>query len=279
MPKPDKPAPTLVDSKSAKNSKPTETENSFEGLTFEVVEDEETNGERTRGRGVYLFPNLITTLALLSGFCSIILSTHGHFAKAAMAIYFSAVLDGLDGRVARMLHAQSAFGEQFDSLADMLSFGIAPAMLMYHFALQPLNRIGVACAFVFTACAAFRLARFNVQIGTVDKKYFIGLASPLAAILVTTAVVVAVDKSTWFNVSLLHTQMLAAVWVVTAGLLMVSNLRYFSFKEFDRKRVPFVVLVGIVLVLGLIIYDIPLGILTISVLYALSGIVTSWHKA
>lgn len=246
------------------------------GLTFEIIEEENHDGKKVRGKGIYLFPNLITTLSLLSGFVSILSSTQGKFKLAIICIFVSAVLDGLDGRLARLLNAQSAFGEQFDSITDMLAFGVAPAMLIYHWALQPLDRIGIACAFLFTACAAFRLARFNVQIGTVDKKYFIGLASPLAAILLTSLVRVGIDRPLTFDVTETSIQILAAVFSVITGLLMVSNSRYFSFKEFDKKRVPFSVLVVIVFILGLVLYDIPIGIFTLALIYALSGIWTTF---
>lgn len=247
----------------------------YDGLTFEVIEAEVAEGEQVVSRGVYLAPNLITTLSLLSGFYSILASTSGEFYKAALAIFLSAILDGADGRVARMLNAQSPFGEQYDSLADMLAFGIAPAILVYSFALQPLGRIGLGCAFVFTACGAFRLARFNVQVGIVDKKYFVGLASPLAAILVTSAVMVAIDHRQWVGQYDGLIMGLFAAWVVICGLLMVSNVKYYSFKEFDKKKVPFVALIIAVLVLSIAIYDIPVGILAIGIIYALSGIVTT----
>lgn len=246
----------------------------YDGLTFEVIETEVNEGRHVVSRGVYLAPNLITTLSLLSGFFSILASTQGQFYKAALAIFLSAILDGMDGRVARLLNAQSPFGEQYDSLADMLAFGVAPAILIYSYALQPLGRIGIACAFVFTACAAFRLARFNVQIGVVDKKYFVGLASPLAAILVTSSVMVAIDHGDWLNNPYVITGLCAA-WVVICGLLMVSNVKYYSFKEFDKKKVPFVALIIGVLVMGVVLYDIPVGILAIGVIYALSGIVST----
>ncbi|MGB2140584.1 MAG: CDP-diacylglycerol--serine O-phosphatidyltransferase [Psychrobacter sp.] len=247
----------------------------YEGLTFEVIEAEGAEGQQVVSRGVYLAPNLITTLSLLSGFYSILASTSGEFYKAALAIFLSAILDGADGRVARMLNAQSPFGEQYDSLADLLAFGIAPAILVYSFALEPLGRIGLGCAFVFTACGAFRLARFNVQVGIVDKKYFVGLASPLAAILVTAAVMVAIDHNEWVGQYDTLIMILFAAWVVICGLLMVSNVKYYSFKEFDKKKVPFVALIVAVLVLSILIYDIPVGILAIGVIYALSGIVTT----
>ena len=247
----------------------------YEGLTFEVIEAEGAEGQQVVSRGVYLAPNLITTLSLLSGFYSILASTSGEFYKAALAIFLSAILDGADGRVARMLNAQSPFGAQYDSLADLLAFGIAPAILVYSFALEPLGRIGLGCAFVFTACGAFRLARFNVQVGIVDKKYFVGLASPLAAILVTAAVMVAIDHNEWVGQYDTLIMILFAAWVVICGLLMVSNVKYYSFKEFDKKKVPFVALIVAVLVLSILIYDIPVGILAIGVIYALSGIVTT----
>jgi CDP-diacylglycerol--serine O-phosphatidyltransferase len=247
----------------------------YDGLTFEVIESEVAEGKQVVSRGVYLAPNLITTLSLLSGFYSILASTDGKFYQASLAIFLSAILDGADGRVARMLNAQSPFGEQYDSLADMLAFGIAPAILIYSFALEPLGRIGLGCAFVFTACGAFRLARFNVQVGIVDKKYFVGLASPLAAILVTSAVMVAIDHNEWVGQYDTLVIMLFAAWVVICGLLMVSNVKYYSFKEFDKKKVPFVVLIVGVLVMSIAIYDIPVGILAIGFIYALSGIVTT----
>ncbi|MDO4896558.1 MAG: CDP-diacylglycerol--serine O-phosphatidyltransferase [Moraxella sp.] len=247
--------------------------NNHDGITFEVVESEQLGDQKKVSRGVYLVPNLFTTASMLSAFFAIIASSEGRFDKACLAIFLSAILDGMDGRAARMLNAQSPFGEQLDSLADCIAFGLAPAVLIYHFALHELGRIGLASAFVFSACAAFRLARFNVQIGTVDKKYFIGVASPLAAILITSSVLVAKDHAH------LAPQMLAivcAVWTVICGLLMVSNVKYYSFKEFDRQKVPFVGLIIGVFVMGIVLYDIPVGVLAIGVIYALSGFWTTF---
>lgn len=251
-----------------------------DGLTFEVIEHERVADKTIAQKGVYLIPNSFTLLSLLAAFYSITQSALGgqeHFWRACVAIFISAILDGMDGRAARMFNAQSPFGEQLDSLADCVAFGLAPAVLMYHYALEPLGRIGIACAFVYAACATMRLARFNVQIGIVDKKYFIGVASPLAAILVSTFIMVSMDNrfAHSFNRADLGFQVTAAAWVVIAGFLMVSNLKYHSFKEFDKKRVPFVVLIVIVLILGIVLYDIPAGLLGISVVYALSGIVTA----
>ena len=244
----------------------------YDGLTFEVIEQETQNGKADIGYGVYLIPNLITSLSMLAAFFSIVSSSDGQFYKASLAIFLSAILDGMDGRAARLLNAQSAFGEQYDSLADMVAFGLAPTVLVYHFALKDMGRLGVACAFVFVACAAFRLARFNVQIGSVDKKYFIGVASPLAAILLTSSVMVAKDHLLPLSP---FVSGCFAVWIVACGLLMVSNIKYYSFKEFDKQKVPFVALIVAVLVMGIVQYDIPVGILAIGVVYALSGFVST----
>lgn len=258
-----------------KNDLDTDLHDDVDGLTFEVVETEQLGDTKKVSRGVYLVPNLITTASMLSAFFSITSSANGDFTKACLAIFLSAILDGMDGRAARLLNAQSPFGEQFDSLADCIAFGLAPAILMYHFALVDLGRFGLACAFVFVACAAFRLARFNVQIGLVDKKYFIGLASPLAAILVTSSVMVAKDYSNFTPQTLAF---ICAAWIVICGLLMVSNVKYYSFKEFDRQKVPFVALIVGVLVMGAVQYDIPVGVLAIGVIYALSGFWTTIIK-
>lgn len=256
--------------------KPKQDAHSFDGITFEVEEEEHTQeGGKVKRRGIYLWPNLITTAALLSGFYSIVASMNNDFIHAIYAIFLAALLDGLDGRVARAIGAQSAFGEQYDSLSDLLAFGIAPAILMYSWALDGLGRIGLAACFVYTACAAFRLARFNVQIGVVDKRYFIGIASPLAAIIVISLVWVSRDYSMLIDIKSSSVQVTYAFIMIIVGLLMVSNVKYYSFKQVDRKRVPFFVMIPVVLVLALITYDIPLGILLVSVVYALSGFVTT----
>lgn len=247
----------------------------FEGLTFEVVEEEDTEVGKVHRRGIYLWPNLITTAALLCGFYSIIASMNGEFQRAIYAIILAALFDGLDGRVARAIGAQSPFGEQFDSLSDLLAFGVAPAILMYSWSANDLGRIGLACCFVYTACAAFRLARFNVQIGVVDKKYFIGVASPLAAIMIICSVWVQRDFHDVIDLNSLWIQLVNVITMVIVGLLMVSNLKYFSFKVMDRKRVPFVLLLPIVFILAAMTYNIPLGLLIISVVYAISGIFTT----
>ena len=251
-------------------------DHSFDGITFEVEEEEQTHeGQKVKRRGIYLWPNLITTAALLSGFYSIIASMNGNFNQAIYAIFLAALLDGLDGRVARAIGAQSAFGEQYDSLSDLLAFGVAPAILMYSWSLHDLGRIGLACCFIYTACAAFRLARFNVQIGVVDKRYFIGIASPLAAVTVISMVWVGRDFPLLFDLKDIVVQVVNCVVMVSIGLLMISNIKYYSFKQMDRKRVPFVVMLPVVLIFAAITYNIPVGILIVSILYILSGLVTT----
>ncbi|AZN63020.1 CDP-diacylglycerol--serine O-phosphatidyltransferase [Acinetobacter johnsonii] len=260
------------ESESSPRSMPT-----FDGITFEVEEEEHTQeGQKVKRRGIYLWPNLITTAALLSGFYSIIASMNGNFQQAIYAIFLAALLDGLDGRVARAIGAQSAFGEQYDSLSDLLAFGVAPAILMYSWSLDSLGRIGLACCFVYTACAAFRLARFNVQIGVVDKRYFIGVASPLAAIIIISLVWVGLDFPEIFDIRERGIQAISAAVIVSVGLLMISNIKYYSFKTVDRKRVPFFVLPIAVFIFAAITYNIPVGILVISLIYALSGFITTF---
>lgn len=252
-------------------------ESAFDGITFEVEEEEHTHeGQKVKRRGIYLWPNLITTAALLSGFYSIIASMNGEYTQAVYAIFIAALFDGLDGRVARAIGAQSPFGEQFDSLSDLLAFGVAPAILMYSWSLHDLGRIGLAACFVYTACAAFRLARFNVQIGVVDKRYFIGVASPLAAVMIISLVLVARDFPAVFDLRETGIQITNAVTIIAVGLLMISNIKYYSFKTVDRKRVPFAVLPIMVFVLAAVTYNIPVGILVISLIYALSGFVTTF---
>lgn len=252
-------------------------EHAFDGITFEVEEEEHTQeGQKVKRRGIYLWPNLITTAALLSGFYSIIASMNGDYTQAVYAIFIAALLDGLDGRVARAIGAQSPFGEQFDSLSDLLAFGVAPAILMYSWSLHDLGRLGLAACFVYTACAAFRLARFNVQIGVVDKRYFIGVASPLAAVMIISLVLVARDFPAVFDLREKGIQAINAAVIISVGLLMISNIKYYSFKTVDRKRVPFAVLPIIVFILAAVTYNIPVGILIISIIYALSGFVTTF---
>lgn len=241
----------------------------------DLVEEVSEGGKKVRHRGVYLLPNLFTTGALFGGFYAIVSAMNGNFTHAAIAIFVSMLLDGMDGRVARMTNTQSAFGEQYDSLADMVSFGVAPALVVFSWVLQDLGRWGWAAAFIYMACAALRLARFNTQIGVVDKKYFIGLASPAAASVVAGVVWVwsaETPESPW--------GILVAIVTALTGLLMVSNFRYTSFKSLDfRGRVPFAFMLLVVLVFAsLIIYQ-EQGIMAIAVLYALSAPAAKGAKA
>ena len=234
----------------------------------EVVEEELVEGARVRRKGIYLLPNLFTTSALFAGFFAVIAGINGDFTAASVAIFIAMVLDGLDGRVARMTSTQSAFGAEYDSLSDMLSFGVAPALVAFTWILQDIGKTGWVVAFLYVACAALRLARFNVQIGSVDKKWFIGLPSPSAAALVAASV--------WtfhsFDAEAFGFKLLMLVIVAAAGVLMVSNIRYYSFKDIDLKGpVPFVVLLAIVLGFVVISVEPSVMLLLLFGAYVVSG--------
>jgi len=238
---------------------------------FDDVEESAESGRKVRHRGVYLLPNLFTTGALFCGFYAVVSGMHHNFGHAAIAIFIAMLLDGMDGRVARMTNTQSAFGEQYDSLADMVSFGVAPALVMFSWVLQDLGRWGWAAAFVYTACAALRLARFNTQIGVVDKRYFIGLASPMAAAIIAATVLTLVNSNSDFQPTGVWAIGLALLTAST-GLLMVSNFRYTSFKSVDfRGRVPFSVMLLIVMAFALLIIYQEEGLLVLAVVYGLSA--------
>ena len=255
--------------------KPTdEQDDDYSGITFEVVEEEaNADGKKVRNKGIYLLPNLFTTAALFSGFYAIIASMQGRFEPAAIAIFCAALFDGMDGRVARMTNTQSAFGEQYDSLSDLVSFGVAPAILVFSWSLHALGKIGWICAFIYTVSAAFRLARFNVQIGSVDKRYFIGLASPLAAAIIASMVWAGTDNQ--IPRDMREIAIAASIITVFTGFLMVSNFKFYSFKELDRSRVPFAMMLPVVLVMGIVTYDLPIGLLAVSVVYASSAPLTA----
>lgn len=255
--------------------KPTdEQDDDYSGITFEVVEEEaNSEGKKVRNKGIYLLPNLFTTAALFSGFYAIIAAMQGRFEPAAIAIFCAALFDGMDGRVARMTNTQSAFGEQYDSLSDLVSFGVAPALLVFSWSLSTLGKIGWICAFIYTVSAAFRLARFNVQIGSVDKRYFIGLASPLAAAIIASMVWAGADNQ--IPRDMREIAIAASVITVFTGFLMVSNFKFYSFKELDRSRVPFAMMLPVVLIMGIVTYDLPIGLLAVSVVYASSAPLTA----
>jgi CDP-diacylglycerol--serine O-phosphatidyltransferase len=235
---------------------------------------------RPRRKGIYVLPNAITLAALFSGFYAIVMAMNGRFEMACIAIFCAAVLDSLDGRVARMTNSQSAFGEQMDSLCDMVSFGAAPALIIYIWALKDLGKLGWIPAFVYIAGAALRLARFNVNIGVVDKRFFQGMPSPAAAALVISLIWV-MDDAGFKGVSQIDwLAWLAFGITLFAGLSMVTNAPYYSFKVVGgRKTVPFIVIVAIALGIALISLDPPRVLFGIFCLYGLSGYaVYAWRK-
>lgn len=238
------------------------------------MENEPT--EIKRRRGIYLLPNLFTTGCLFAGFYAIVAAMNGRYEAAAIAIFVAMVMDSLDGRVARLTNTQSDFGAQYDSLADMVSFGLAPGLIMYTWALSGLGKLGWLAAFVFTASAALRLARFNTQVGTADKRYFQGLPSPAAAAVVTGMMWVGHD----FNADLTYLRVPAFVLTVVIGLLMVSTIRYHSFKDLDlRGKVPFVAILIMVLVYTFISIDPPQVLFGGFLMYAVSGpLLTLKHR-
>ena len=234
-----------------------------------------------RRRGIYILPNAITLAALFAGFYSIVMAINGRFEQACIGIFVAAVLDSLDGRVARMTHSQSAFGEQMDSLCDMVSFGAAPALIVYTWALDGLGKLGWIPAFVYIAGAALRLARFNVNITVVDKRFFQGLPSPAAAALVMGLIWV-MDDAGFKDVGKVGWLAWTTFGVTLyAGLSMVTNAPFYSFKAVGgRRTVPFAVLVAIALGIALVALDPPRALFGIFCLYGLSGyVVYGWRKA
>jgi CDP-diacylglycerol---serine O-phosphatidyltransferase len=232
---------------------------------------------KPRRKGIYILPNLFTLAALFGGFYAVVMAMNGRFSEAAIGVFCAMVLDSLDGRVARMTNTQSAFGEQMDSLSDMVSFGAAPALIAYEWALKGLGRWGWIAAFVYCACAALRLARFNVNTGVVDKRYFQGLPSPAAAALVMgfvwlmTDLQIAGAEVRWFMFAM----------ALYAGLTMVTNVPFYSFKDVNMKRsVPFAVIVLIALGIAVVNIDPPTVLFGVFVAYGLSGyVVYAYRKA
>jgi len=232
-----------------------------------------------RRRGIYLLPNLFTTASLFAGFYAIVQAMNSSFEQAAVAIFIAMVLDGLDGRVARLTHTQSQFGAEYDSLSDMVSFGAAPSLVMYEWALKGLGRIGWIAAFVYCAGAALRLARFNTNIDVVDKRYFQGLPSPAAAALVAGFVWV-VDN---FKIDAPSTmRWIACVITLFAGLSMVSNVQFYAFKDINfRRSVPFWAILLVVFAVILISTHPPTVLFLLFVAYSLSGYAMwlwNWRK-
>lgn len=248
-----------------------------DGIDYEVEELHPAK-PRLRSKGIYLLPNAFTTAALFSGFFAIVNAMNDQFQVAAIAIFASLVLDGMDGRIARMTNTQSAFGEQYDSLADMVSFGVAPALVAYEWALKDLGKWGWLAAFTYCAGAALRLARFNVNTGVVDKKFFQGLPSPAAGALMAGFIWLADDNKIPVRDTLIP-------WItffiaVYAGLTMVSNARFYSGKALDvRYRVPFGVMILMILTFVLISSNPPLTLFGVFVVYSISGyVIWAWER-
>ncbi|WP_024304383.1 CDP-diacylglycerol--serine O-phosphatidyltransferase [Pseudogulbenkiania sp. MAI-1] len=224
-----------------------------------------------RRQGIYLLPNLFTLAALFAGFYAVVQGMNKNFEYAAMAIFIAMVLDGLDGRVARLTHSQSAFGAEFDSLSDMVSFGVAPALVAYEWMLRGLGKLGWMVAFIYCAGAALRLARFNTMIGTADKRWFTGIPSPAAAALVAGLV--------WICHEYGYNDLAILPWVALgftafAGISMVTNVKFWSFKEIHlRRKVPFVAMLVVVVVILLLVSKPPLVLFGFFVGYGLSGYV------
>lgn len=228
-----------------------------------------------RRKGIYILPNLFTTAALFSGFYAIVMAMQGSFERAAVAIFIAMVLDGLDGRVARLTRTQSAFGAEYDSLLDMVSFGAAPSLVMYEWALKDLGRLGWIAAFIYCAGAALRLARFNTTLEVMDKRYFQGLPSPAAAALVAGFIWVAIDNGYVGS----DFPLLAAATTIFAGVTMVTNVRFYSFKDINlRKSVPFFVVAAIALVFALMALKPEVTLFGFFVLYSLSGYVMALFR-
>ncbi len=225
-----------------------------------------------RRRGIYILPNLFTTGALFAGFYAIVQAMNSQFEHSAVAIFLAMILDSLDGRVARLTHTQSEFGAEYDSLSDMVSFGVAPSLVVYEWALKDLGKWGWFAAFIYCAGAALRLARFNTNIDVIDKRYFQGLPSPAAAALVAGFVWVVLDNNKFLALAPDVHDWTACALTVFAGLSMVSNVRFYSFKDINlRKSVPFIVVLLIVMFF-VVVSSYPPGILFLIFLgYSMSG--------
>ena len=244
------------------------------------IDDDVHVAPRRRRKGIYILPNLFTLAALFGGFYAIVMAMNGRYDLSCYGVFCAMVLDSLDGRVARMTNTQSAFGAEMDSLSDMVSFGAAPALIVYIWALKDLGKAGFIPAFVYISGAALRLARFNVNIGVVDKRFFQGLPSPAAAALVIGLIWV-VDDAGFKEVSKIAPLAWAAfALTLYAGLSMVTNAPFYSFKVIGTRRtVPFVVIVAIALTIALVMLDPPKVLFTIFCVYGLSGYgVYTWRR-
>jgi CDP-diacylglycerol--serine O-phosphatidyltransferase len=243
-------------------------------------DDEVAPARRGPRKGIYILPNLFTVAALFGGFYAIVMAMNGRFELSAVGVFCAMVLDSLDGRVARMTNTQSTFGEQMDSLSDMVSFGAAPALVVYEWALKGMGKLGWIAAFVYCAAAALRLARFNTNIGVVDKRFFQGLPSPAAAAIVMGFVWLMDSLGVHDPRSLEWLVWTAFVFTLFAGLTMVTNVPFYSFKDVSFKRsVPFVVIVAIALGIAVINIHPPAVLFSLFVVYGISGYcVYIWRK-
>lgn len=238
----------------------------------EYIEEVAVGGRKVRRRGIYLLPNLFTTGTLFAGFYAIIAAMHGDFEKAAVAVFAAMFFDGMDGRVARLTGTQSEFGVQYDSLSDMVAFGVAPALVVFSWTLSGLGKVGWALSFIYAAGAALRLARFNTQVATADKRFFTGLASPAAAAVLASTVWVGADLAWVGDGQPYGLSMVVAILTGLSGVLMITNIPYHSFKGIDFKgRVPFVVFPVIVLALAIAMIDAPKVLMLVALTYAFSG--------
>ncbi len=228
-------------------------------------------------KGIYMLPNLVTLAALFGGFYSIVMAMNERFDAATMGVFCAMILDSLDGRVARMTNTQSAFGEQMDSLADMVSFGAAPALISYEWALKGLGRWGWIAAFLYCACAALRLARFNVNTSVVDKRFFQGLPSPAAAAVIA-GFIWLINEAGIDGPSVAWGMFALCLF---AGLSMVTNAPYYSFKDVQMKKsVPFATIVLLALIIAVINIHPPTVLFALFVAYGLSGyVIYAWRKA
>jgi CDP-diacylglycerol--serine O-phosphatidyltransferase len=238
----------------------------------ELTPEQEEPPVRPRRKGIYILPNLFTLAALFGGFYAIVMAMNGQFEQAAIGVFCAMVLDSLDGRVARMTNTQSTFGEQMDSLSDMVSFGAAPALIVYEWALTGLDKLGWIAAFVYCSCAALRLARFNTNLTVVDKRFFQGLPSPAAAALVVGFIWLMDNQGFQGGAEGPWLEWTAFGFTLYAGLTMVTNVPFYSFKDVSFKRsVPFIVIVAIALGIAFITLHPPLVLFGLFVVYGTSG--------
>lgn len=232
----------------------------------------------TKRKGIYLLPNLLTTAGLFSGFFAVVASMKGQFDSAAVAIFIAMIFDGLDGRVARMTNTQSAFGAEYDSMADMVSFGMAPALVAYNWALTGFNKLGWLAAFIYVAGAALRLARFNTTVETADKRFFQGLPSPSAAALVAGLVWVGNEYQVQELFPETLIQIFVALITTAAGVLMVSNFKYNSFKEVNwHGKVPFVAILIVCLIFVVVATEPALVLFLVFLLYTVAGPINTFR--